>query len=122
MSITPVPISIRLVLAPMAASSGKGEASWRAKWWTRKYAPSTPISSAATERSIDCNSASEADRVLECGDGDQCPNDRNPIFFMPGATTSVPEASRTSICCLERHTVEPLAHGQLRHRSARQPG
>ena len=28
MSITPVPISIRLVLAPMAASSGNGEDSW----------------------------------------------------------------------------------------------
>ena len=25
-----------LVLAPIAASNGKGEASWRAKWWTRK--------------------------------------------------------------------------------------
>ncbi|MHC2863891.1 hypothetical protein ACVIYH_004969 [Bradyrhizobium diazoefficiens] len=31
MSITAVPISIVLVLAPTAASSGKGEASWRAK-------------------------------------------------------------------------------------------
>jgi hypothetical protein len=35
MSITPVPISIRLVRAPMAASSGNGEASWLAKWCTR---------------------------------------------------------------------------------------
>src|SRR4028118_822114 len=47
MSIAPVPISIRLVLAPIAASSGNGEASWRAKWCTRKYAPSAPTSSAA---------------------------------------------------------------------------
>jgi len=31
MSITAVPISMRLVLAPTAASSGKGEPSWRAK-------------------------------------------------------------------------------------------
>ena len=28
-------ISMRLVRAPMAARSGNGEASWRAKWWTR---------------------------------------------------------------------------------------
>ena len=31
MSITAVPISMRLVLAPTAASSGNGDASWRAK-------------------------------------------------------------------------------------------
>jgi hypothetical protein len=31
MSITPVPISIRLVLTPIAARRGKGEESWRAK-------------------------------------------------------------------------------------------
>jgi hypothetical protein len=31
MSITAVPISIRLVFAPTAASNGNGEASWRAK-------------------------------------------------------------------------------------------
>ena len=36
MSTTPVPISTRLVLAPTAASSGNGDASCRAKWWTRK--------------------------------------------------------------------------------------
>ena len=34
----------RLVLTPIAARSGKGEASWRAKWWTRTNAPSIPIS------------------------------------------------------------------------------
>jgi hypothetical protein len=33
---------------------------------------------------MDCNSASAADRVADCGDGVQCPNDRNPIFFMTG--------------------------------------
>ena len=82
MSMTPVPISIRLVRAPIAASSGNGEASWRAKWCTRKYAPSAPSSSAATARSIDCSSASAAERVCDCGDGVQWPNDRNPIFFM----------------------------------------
>ena len=42
-----------------AASSGNGEASWRAKWWTRKYAPSAPSSSAATASSIDWSSASD---------------------------------------------------------------
>src|SRR5687767_6643812 len=83
MSITPVPISIRLVRAPTAASSGKGEASCRAKWCTRKYAPSAPSSSAATASSIDCRSASDADRVLECGEGVQWPKDRKPIFFTP---------------------------------------
>jgi hypothetical protein len=31
MSITDVPISTRLVFAPTAAKSGKGEANWRAK-------------------------------------------------------------------------------------------
>jgi len=46
-----VPISIRLVLTPIAARSGKGEESWRAKWWTRTNAPSIPISSAATASS-----------------------------------------------------------------------
>src|SRR4029450_3907984 len=83
MSITPVPISIRLVLAPMAASRGKGEDNWRAKWCTRKNAPSAPSSSATTASSMDCSSASEAERVCDCGDGVQWPNDRNPIRFMP---------------------------------------
>jgi len=82
MSITPVPISIRSVLAPIAASKGNGEASCRAKWCTRKYAPSTPISSAATARSMDCSSASEAERVCDCGPGVKCPNDKNPMCFM----------------------------------------
>jgi hypothetical protein len=36
MSMTAVPSSIRLVFAPIAASSGSGDASWRAKWWMRK--------------------------------------------------------------------------------------
>src|ERR1700704_4981976 len=82
MSMTAVPISIRLVFAPTAASNGKGEPSWRAKWCTRKNAPSAPSSSAATARSIDCNRASDADRVCDCGEAVQWPNDRKPIFFM----------------------------------------
>ena len=81
MSITPVPISMRLVRAPTAASSGNGEASWRAKWCTRKYAPSAPSSSAATARSTDWSSASEAVRTWECGDGVQWPKFRKPMFF-----------------------------------------
>ena len=36
------------VRAAIAASRGIGDADWRAKWWTRKYAPLTPISSAPT--------------------------------------------------------------------------
>src|ERR1700722_17359581 len=86
MSITPVPISIVLVLAPTAASKGNGEESWLAKWWTRKYAPSAPSSSAATARSMDCNRASDAERVCDWGEGVQCPNERNPMLFMKGET------------------------------------
>src|SRR5262252_6881958 len=82
MSMTAVPISMRLVLAPTAASNGNGEPSWRAKWCTRKYAPSAPSASAATASSIDCRSASDADRVCDCGEGVQCPKERNPICFM----------------------------------------
>ena len=86
MSMTAVPISIRLVRAPIAASSGNGDPSCLAKWCTRKYAPSAPSSSAATARSIDCSNASDADRVCEPGDGDQCPNDKKPIFFTSATT------------------------------------
>jgi hypothetical protein len=31
---------------------------------------------------MDCSSASAADRVADCGDGVQCPNERKPMFFM----------------------------------------
>lgn len=31
---------------------------------------------------MDWRSASRADRVCDCGEGDQCPNERKPIFFM----------------------------------------
>src|SRR5215471_5830941 len=86
MSMTAVPISIRLVRAPIAASSGNGDPSCLAKWCTRKYAPSAPSSSAATARSIDCCNASDADRVCEPGDDDQYPNDRKPIFFTRAST------------------------------------
>src|SRR6202046_3194120 len=86
MSMTAVPISIRLVRAPTAASSGNGDPSCLAKWCTRKYAPSAPSSSAATARSIDCSNASDADRVCEPGDGDPCPNDKKPIFFTSAST------------------------------------
>src|SRR5215470_1080484 len=92
MSMTAVPISIRLVRAPTAASSGKGDASCLAKWCTRKYAPSAPSSSAATARSIDCSSASDPDLVCEPGDDDQCPNDRKPIFFTRASTPAAQTA------------------------------
>ncbi len=94
MSITPVPISMRLVRAPTAASSGNGEASWRAKWWTRKYAPSAPSSSAATARSIDWSRVSEADRTADWGESVQWPKFRKPIFFMTGSTLNHPGCSR----------------------------
>ena len=45
-------------------ATGTASASWRAKWWTRKYAPSAPSSSAATASSIDWRSASDADPHL----------------------------------------------------------
>jgi hypothetical protein len=32
---------------------------------------------------MDWSNASEAERVCDCGDGVQWPNERNPIFFMP---------------------------------------
>jgi hypothetical protein len=31
---------------------------------------------------MDCKRASEADRVCDCREGVQWPNDKNPIFFM----------------------------------------
>ncbi|WLD71146.1 hypothetical protein QU670_11880 [Actinomyces massiliensis] len=36
LSMTPVPTSMRDVRAPATASSGTGEAAWRATWWTRQ--------------------------------------------------------------------------------------
>jgi len=48
----------------------------------REEAPSAPSCSAATASSIDCSSVSAAERVCDCGEGVQCPKDRNPIFFM----------------------------------------
>jgi len=30
---------------------------------------------------MDCSSTALADRVCECGELDQCPNDRKPILF-----------------------------------------
>src|SRR5690348_4806228 len=80
---------MRPVFAPIAASRGNGEPSWRAKWWTRKYAPSAPSASAATARSIDWSRASEADLVPERSEGVQCPKERKPIFFTgtPRSTT-----------------------------------
>src|SRR5258706_15482192 len=80
MWITPVPISIRLVLTPIAASSGKGEESWRAKWWTRTNAPSIRISSAAIASSTVWRSASPPVCVRP-PPGCQAPNERKPILF-----------------------------------------
>src|SRR5579864_5316248 len=103
MSMTAVPISIRLVRAPTAASSGNGDPSCLAKWCTRKYAPSAPSSSAATAKSIDCSNASDADRVCEPGDDDQCPNDKKPIFFTSASTRTARAAflagQAPAVCC-----------------------
>jgi hypothetical protein len=35
---------------------------------------------------MDCSSVSDAERVFECGEGVQWPNDRKPIFFMRATT------------------------------------
>jgi hypothetical protein len=105
MSMTAVPISIRLVLAAMAASSGNGDASCRSKWCTRTNAPSAPISSAACASSIVWSSESAALRVCDPAMSRQCPNERNPIFFtresasrgapgFPAATWTVPPMGR----------------------------
>src|SRR5450631_2101854 len=47
-----------------------------------EIAPSAPSSSAATASSMDCSSVSAAERACDCDEGVQCPNERNPIFFM----------------------------------------
>jgi len=31
---------------------------------------------------MDWRRVSRAERVCDCGEGDQCPNERKPIFFM----------------------------------------
>src|SRR5215468_3165875 len=93
MSITAVPISIVRVRAPTAARSGNGEPSWRAKWCTRKYAPSRPSASAATASSIDCRRASEAVRTSEYGDGVQWPKERKPIVFTQRTLGGKPDPS-----------------------------
>src|SRR5581483_2377438 len=80
MSMTPVPISIRFVRTPIAASSGNGADRWREKWCTRTNAPSIPISSAAIESSTVCRRASAGlfvSPLLGC----QAPNERKPILF-----------------------------------------
>ena len=86
MSITPVPISILLVRAAMAASNGNGEACCRAKWCTRKNAPSIPSSSAATASSMPCSRASRAVCVRDPSTLPQWPKERNPMRFMTAAT------------------------------------
>ena len=65
-------------VTPIAASSGNGEASCRAKWWTRTNAPSIPSSSAATASSTvwrECIAAGERRPVPRMPG----PNERNPI-------------------------------------------
>src|SRR3954447_13369640 len=100
MSITPVPISIRLVRAPIAASSGNGDASWRAKWCTRTNAPSMPISSAASASSMVWRSASAAVFVMP-PPGCQWPNERKPMR-LGWAITGMNELAPASISGLAR--------------------
>ena len=97
MSITPVPISMRLVATPIAASSGNGEASWRAKWWTRTKAPSIPISSAATASSTVWRSASAAVGVCEPGAFDQWPKLRKPMRLRCAESSLIRRSSQAAI-------------------------
>src|SRR5882757_3444402 len=97
MSITPVPISMRLVRAPIAASSGNGEANWRWKWWTRKKAPSMPISSAATDSSTAWRSASPAVVVSEPGAFDQWPKLRKPMRLRCGESSVTAKSLQATV-------------------------
>ena len=60
---------------------------------------------------MDWSSASEAERVCDCGDGVQWPNDRNPIFFMPNATTAEDCLIRWVSNALLEYRVKPLTRG-----------
>src|SRR6478609_5534811 len=111
MSITAVPISIRRVRAPTAANSGNGDPSCRAKWCTRKYAPSAPNSSAATANSSDWISASEAERTCDDGDGGQWPNDRNPIFFTPASSPTTLSARSSQGASRSKDVCEGVVEG-----------
>jgi hypothetical protein len=51
---------------------------------------------------MDCSSASPAERVCDCGEGVQCPNERKPIFFM----IAYLDASKTK-------AIEAFAAGRL---------
>src|SRR5712672_4858421 len=103
MSMTPVPISIRLVFTPIAERSGNGEASCRAKWWTRTNAPSIPISSAAIASSTVWCSASPPVCVSP-PPGCQAPNERKPIFFalVIAKLPNVVDGSSISACSRRR--------------------
>ncbi len=61
---------------------------------------------------MDCSSASDAERVCDCGDGVQWPNDKNPIFFMPNASTTdrlgfPAPPSQVGVACHVRENVRP---------------
>ena len=112
---TAVPISMRLVRAPIAASRGNGDASWRAKWCTRTNAPSRPISSAATASSTVCASASRAVRVRDHSACCQWPKERKPMRFLgvdsAGAVMSAIEAEsrcRRGLISLDPSRPPPL--------------
>ena len=67
---------------------------------------------------MDCSRASDADRVCEPGDADQCPKDRKPIFF---ASASTPDARAAflpgeapAVCCLLIAGLSGPEHGLTR--------
>jgi hypothetical protein len=55
---------------------------------------------------MDCSNTSAAERACDCDEGVQCPNERNPIFFMGAtyrdpcwfATVDVPFATMKDLC------------------------
>src|SRR4051812_2092487 len=91
MSITAVPISMRLVRGPVAAGSGEGGGGWRAEGGARANAPASPVSSAAPAGPIVGARAGRAVRGRAPGAPCQWPNERNPMRFTPA---TVPGARR----------------------------
>src|ERR1700689_1633811 len=48
---------------------------------------------------MDCKSASAAERVCDCGEDVQCPNERKPIFFIWTQPTDVSDLSQQDTRC-----------------------
>ena len=82
MSMTAVPISMRLVFAPTAASSGKRRAELAGEMMDLKIGSVRAQLLGGNGQLDRLRSVSAAERVCDCDEGRQCPNERKPIFFM----------------------------------------